>query len=497
MKNIQTSFKYLIFGGVLLFTFFLYTSPVHAATLYFNNAIDGDWNNLGNWWTDSGFTIQALTLPTTSDDVIVSGYIDTNAGPAISINSLVLNGADQYITVDFTVANGAFFYDTSANVGIITGDATFNNNSYLALGSVSGTMTFNDSSYNEVNISGNPIYNDTSYSFGIVTGNPIYNDSSWSSGAIIGNPVFNNLSFNNANITGDPIYNNDAHSSSGTNIVGNPVYNDASYNAGTVTGSSTFYDLSSNNATVTGDATFYDTSTNWGTVTGDACFDATATNSGTVGGLVTVCPGIFTLTYSAGANGSLTGDTSQTINEGDDGTAVTAVPDSGYEFTSWSDASIVNPRTDLNVSGDITVTASFSLIVEEVEEISTISYGSSAKSIRNNLLNNNIVLTIPTDPNAPAPKDCLASYNFSPTTGARCPMLINQPMCILTQVLKLNSKGEEVKCLQNILKITSDGIFGPITKQSVINFQTSHPPLTVDGIVGPITRGVINSQQEK
>jgi uncharacterized repeat protein (TIGR02543 family) len=69
----------------------------------------------------------------------------------------------------------------------------------------------------------------------------------------------------------------------------------------------------------------------------------------------------FTLVYTAGANGSITGTTPQTVNAGTDGTAVTAQPDSGYHFVKWSDDSTANPRTDVNVTADITVTASFAI----------------------------------------------------------------------------------------------------------------------------------------
>ena len=67
----------------------------------------------------------------------------------------------------------------------------------------------------------------------------------------------------------------------------------------------------------------------------------------------------YNLTYTAGANGSITGATSQTIDSGSDGTAVTAVPDSGYTFVDWNDGSTANPRTDTNVLNDISVTANF------------------------------------------------------------------------------------------------------------------------------------------
>ncbi len=69
----------------------------------------------------------------------------------------------------------------------------------------------------------------------------------------------------------------------------------------------------------------------------------------------------YTLTYTAGANGTISGTTPQTVNHGANGTAVTAVPNTGYHFVSWSDGSTSNPRTDTNVTGDISVTANFAI----------------------------------------------------------------------------------------------------------------------------------------
>lgn len=71
---------------------------------------------------------------------------------------------------------------------------------------------------------------------------------------------------------------------------------------------------------------------------------------------------MHTLTYTAGANGSITGSSPQVVADGANGSAVTAVPNPGYTFTQWSDASTANPRTDTNVLGDISVTASFTAI---------------------------------------------------------------------------------------------------------------------------------------
>ena len=67
----------------------------------------------------------------------------------------------------------------------------------------------------------------------------------------------------------------------------------------------------------------------------------------------------YTLTYAAGAGGSISGTSPQTVDHGSDGTLVTAVPNTGYHFTSWSDGILTAARTDTNVTDDITVTANF------------------------------------------------------------------------------------------------------------------------------------------
>jgi uncharacterized repeat protein (TIGR02543 family) len=67
----------------------------------------------------------------------------------------------------------------------------------------------------------------------------------------------------------------------------------------------------------------------------------------------------YTLTYTAGDHGSITGTSPQTVNHGADGSQVTAVPDANYHFVSWSDGVLTASRTDTNVTDDITVTANF------------------------------------------------------------------------------------------------------------------------------------------
>ena len=74
----------------------------------------------------------------------------------------------------------------------------------------------------------------------------------------------------------------------------------------------------------------------------------------------------YTLTYTCTDGGTLQGELSQTLFQGLDGTIVTAVPedrfgkeDYPYQFIEWSDGVKTAERTDLNVQGDITVTAIF------------------------------------------------------------------------------------------------------------------------------------------
>lgn len=73
-------------------------------------------------------------------------------------------------------------------------------------------------------------------------------------------------------------------------------------------------------------------------------------------------PDSWTLTYTAGTGGTISGDTPQTVLDGLDGSEVEAVPDEGYEFVEWDDGVTTAARTDLAVSADLDVEASFELI---------------------------------------------------------------------------------------------------------------------------------------
>ena len=55
-------------------------------------------------------------------------------------------------------------------------------------------------------------------------------------------------------------------------------------------------------------------------------------------------------------------------------------------------------------------------------------------------------------------------------------------------ILKIGSRGKEVKTLQEFFSITADGIFGPGTARAVKKWQSKNG-LGADGIVGPKTLG--------
>ena len=61
---------------------------------------------------------------------------------------------------------------------------------------------------------------------------------------------------------------------------------------------------------------------------------------------------------------------------------------------------------------------------------------------------------------------------------------------VRVELLRVGSRGAAVVKLQRTLRITADGIFGPLTRAAVRSFQKRHG-LVVDGIVGPQTRAAL------
>jgi formylglycine-generating enzyme required for sulfatase activity len=78
-----------------------------------------------------------------------------------------------------------------------------------------------------------------------------------------------------------------------------------------------------------------------------------------VSGTLTVVPASHTVRFLAGANGSISGPTTQTVLSRGDALPVTAVPSYMYVFRQWSDGSTASSRTETDVTEDRAFTASF------------------------------------------------------------------------------------------------------------------------------------------
>ncbi len=146
----------------------------------------------------------------------------------------------------------------------------------------------------------------------------------------------------------------------------------------------------------------------------------------------------YDLEYVAGIGGVLVGTSSQTVLDGDNGTAVTAVPDNGYEFVQWSDASVQNPRTDINVSANISVSAEFALL----PPVSNTSTGTTVSARTRNLANRN---TSPVINLLKKENQSVANTESDKSEVGKCGLEIPQ------RVLKLGVQGEDVRSLQKFL----------------------------------------------
>ncbi len=110
------------------------------------------------------------------------------------------------------------------------------------------------------------------------------------------------------------------------------------------------------------------------------------------------------LTYTAGANGSLTGASPQTIDYGSNGASVTAVANTDYHFVSWSDGLLTASRTDTNITADASVTASFAI------DSHTLTYTSEANGT---LIGTTEQLVIPGDDGSVITAVANTGYHFT------------------------------------------------------------------------------------
>ncbi len=198
-----------------------------------------------------------------------------------------------------------------------------------------------------------------------------------------------------------------------------------------------------------------------------------------------------TLTYGSGIHGSVSGTTFQYVANSGSGLTVTAVPMTGYQFASWSDASTQNPRTDTGVTGNISVTASFSEI-----PVSTNSGGG-------------FTYVAPVVISHGTPRQEINDINDIRAGG------VIEQSTVFTRNLRIGSRGDDVKKLQQFLNthgfvVAKKGngsvgkestYYGTATAQAIKRFQEAHgdeilKPVKLkkgNGIFGSLTRKVVNN----
>ena len=83
----------------------------------------------------------------------------------------------------------------------------------------------------------------------------------------------------------------------------------------------------------------------------------------------------FSINYETDGNGTIDGNANQTVEYGENATAVIAIPNEGYRFVGWTDGLETVARQERNVNADITVTATFEKITYTVTYVVSSVYG--------------------------------------------------------------------------------------------------------------------------
>jgi hypothetical protein len=296
----------------------------------------------GNWWLDDLFSIPAISLPSTIDNVIAYANILSGGPQTVNNISMLYNGIDNAtLDIEVTVYNMATF-EQAGNLGvngILHGSATFygseNNGSVFV--PQSGLCLFNHNARNKGTVNGKTEFNDTSSNgaypdiYGIVDADSescTFKNGSLNFGSVTAsNVLFTGAagisypSDNSRDVYADTVvfangatngyvtqqgvvyltsegtctfngcYNNSGPNETnfgGKIVDGTTIFNDAS-NYGEVDGDAIFNNSINNNDSynppyagngrITGNATFNGTSYNLGTIIGDGTFNGNSTNS--------------------------------------------------------------------------------------------------------------------------------------------------------------------------------------------------------------------------
>jgi len=367
--------------SILIFTIITFLTPI-----FFCNAVapttDTGSTTLSPIVSATSITSTTVTLKASrlsaDDDIIFTVYDDAyNINLTKSINT----GVSTFVTASFSglrpgVKYNADVYDFNSDLDtLITFTTTGNTSSYTFnyTAGANGTIVGTKSQTVNYGASGTSV---------TATPNAGYHFTSWSDGSTSAIRVDSNATSNisvtanfAATTTGGTTSSHILTYTAGANgtIVGTTpqtVTNGSNGTIVTATPASGYHFTSWSDGVLTVSRTDSNVTSNISvTANFEATIDVTSPR---------------TLTYTAGANGTIVGTTPQTVNYGASGTTVAATPTSGYQFTSWSDGSTSSIRTDSNVTSNISVTANFEkTTLNFVDLITTIN--SAISRIKNNI----------------------------------------------------------------------------------------------------------------
>lgn len=193
----------------------------------------------------------------------------------------------------------------------------------------------------------------------------------------------------------------------------------------------------------------------------------------------------YLATYNVpSGHGYIQGSASQWIPSGEDGTTVKAIPNSGYKFKEWSDGLETASRKDLNVTGDLELTASFSHISSSGGGNQDTSSQTAGQILGSGACPLNLTLT----------------QNLK--SGAHDGEYLKYNGGVVTQVAILQKQINRILAASyHDAAGPIDGRFGPRTKLGVQRLQlalvdilgANLGPKGADGVIGFYTRGAINN----
>jgi hypothetical protein len=155
------------------------------ANLYYNAAVDMEWDTLGNWWTNASFTNPSAAIPADGDTAYLGASLSVAPSTSVTLAHIYVadpsTGGGQFSVSFSNITGDVTLYDYSLISGSIVGNAVFNGHSSINLfSSITGNATFNDFSSSNIvtSISGNATFNDYSYNNSSVEGDVTFNDFS-------------------------------------------------------------------------------------------------------------------------------------------------------------------------------------------------------------------------------------------------------------------------------------------------------------------------------